>query len=494
MTRSRDTQSVTSRCTVVVYHYSNQILDDGADPSDLSVFRHEISDKDNAILNFSYDRNVGTPSGTFSLTLTPMKHWSRIISPGDWLTVSLSQKGVTDSRVRMIGNVDRVVAVEQVQDDGKRSVTYHVTGRDFGKVFEVYSIWFNPYDVFWAKQAAIFGKSGLFEVVGKSKALIDTTVRVFLGGDFANLGGDFAQEQLDAYRIPAELSHDLGGFNTTRFGDVLALNTDDVPGFKSIGQMYVEQGNLWRILKLYSNSVVNELFLEHVDHGDAVIPGLFLRVYPFTQQGFSIPGAVSGAGVFQDLPTVHITGEDILGSAIGTGDHDRVNFFLLYGDTAADRTTNPIIALLNKGTPRFPHANVADIRRHGLRQYVRGTSFSSTSRKNFYVVDIMRGWNVLLKHWFEHNSLLETGTFSVVGRPEIRTGKRLLITDAKFNTNKEFYIEGTRDTWSYPGRWDQVITVTRGRHFSGGQTRLISEIDSSLDQLGGRTDQPSGRR
>lgn len=492
-------KTVTSRCEVRIYHYKNQVLGDGENFDDSKLLDCEVIDinsADNCIMSFTYERALANASGMFSLTLAPNKNWLNVARPGDWITISLSQSGSFDKEVRCLGNIDRVAQTEVVQPDGARVVTYTISGRDYGKVFEKYNVYFNTYDPKGSAQRFFLGEKGVFKIVGQSDEIITQLVQVFLGGKFENTNG--AQKQLDAFRIPKQLAQDFGGSDSVKFGDILQLKLDSIPGYRGIIGEYIQEGQLWQLMLMYGNNLMNELFVEHtkVVKGTTatILPCLTLRLFPFTDRDFTVPEPfTSAARKFQDLDTVIITGEDIFSSDIGVADHDRINFSLIYGDVSSARGADPTIALLVNGNPSFPYINAASIRRHGLSSYIHGSSFTGSGNNNISA-EVLRGWNILNKHWFLENTNLESGTIRILGNADIRTGKRLYIKDAKMNSDKEFYIEGVTDDWSYPGQWNQTLQVTRGRNFNGTQSALVVEKYNSNSELSGRSYQSDGRK
>lgn len=485
--RTGDIKTINSRCEVKIYSYKKKVLGDGQDVDegellDAEVF--EIKGEENSVIAFDYNKSFGAPSGTFNLTLAPNKNWLNVVRPGDWITVSLSQAGDKDRVVRCIGNVDRVSQSENVQEGGGRSVTFNVSGRDFGKVFEKYSVWFNIYDETYVTQSVLLGKQGALAIKGTSKDIISQLISLFLGG---KLEGQL-QKQLDAFRIPSQLSQDMDA-NGKKFADILELKLDDVPGYKGLPVEYLKTGTLWDLCKGYGNLVVNELFLEHVKIDKKVKPAIFLRIYPFTQKGFSIPSEVSAATFFEDLEAVEITGNEILDSNIGTADHESFNVFLLSGSVSSERNVQEAILGLD---PDFPFVNVASVRRNGMYAYIQSTPFVATT-DTAYSPAILKGWNLLIKHWFLEAMNLEAGQFTIIGNSEVRLGKRLFVKDGQLHKNKHFYIEGYQDSWSYPGIWTQTINVSRGKVQNNGQSSLVVEKGDRNTELSGRTDYKGGR-
>lgn len=502
-----------SRCEVRVYHYKNQILGEGtlSDSELLDCEVIDISSADNVIMAFSYEKMISVASGVFSLILLPSKNWLQVVRPGDWIAISLSQKGTSDKEVRCLGIIDRVAQTEVVQPDGIRAVTYNISGRDYGKVFESYMVYFEQYDPNAATQKVLLGEAGVLSLVGRSNESISELIRVFLGGAIESATG--TKTQLDAFRIPSQLSKDFGGNGSNKFADILKIKLDDIPGTKTIRGDFLQDGTLWDTMLLYSNNLVNELYVEHtrsdgeiIDTPDdnrlvarlfdkpLVLPTLTLRIYPFTNKDFEVPSPFDGvARTFQSLETVEITGDDIFNSNIGISDRDMLNYILLYPDIMAANGAAPGIAQLINSSPKFPFLNLGLIRRHGLRMYRHGMSFVDIGTGS-NPPEIIHGWNILAKHWFLENHNLETGTIMIVGKTDMRVGKRLVINNAKLNNNKEFYIEAVSDEWSYPGQWTQTLQLTRGKSFDGLDSELTFKKLNSQSNMSGQSTQSMGRK
>ena len=482
---ARTIRSVTSRCEARIYHFTKTVLGDGSSISESDVVASSFTDiksDDNVIMSFSFDKSIEACSGAFSLVLAPSINWMSKIRPGDWIAISLGQQGSLDQEVRCLGNVDRISQIESVQQDGKRVMNYQVTGRDFGKVLEKYSVWFNNYSPEVTKQLTLLEST--FQVVGTSKDIISQILDVFLGGKLESNSAS-TSSTLDAWRIPFQMGSDFGGpttfddnggtvvsvsltpaNGTVKFNDILFRAFDDVPGYKPTSAANLMVGSLWEMIRIYGNTVVNEVFTELIRIDGVMRPALFLRVYPFTDNSFSIPSGFDGIATFETLLHVDITGADIISSNIGVADHDRINLFFLYGDVPAAKNTTET-ALFSK-----PVVNGASVKRYGLNAYIVPTSFIASAGSE-QVPTLVAGWNTLLKHWFEENANLESGTFQIIGNNEVKVGRRLLVNDSKTHNGKEFYIEGYSDTWTYPGIWTQTVQVTRGKV-------LVNQTQSSL--------------
>lgn len=494
-----------------IYHFKKQILGDGSSVSDQEITDADVIDiasEDNVVVSFDYDKQIDNASGTFNITLLPTKNWLNLVRSGDWISIYLSQDGSTDKAVRCLGNIDRVSQVEVINNDGRSLITYQISGRDFGKMFEKYSVWFNAYSPEVAAQQVLLEST--FPVVGSTKDILTKLIDVFMGGALEQqvAAKGIADSTIDALRIPPQLAEDFGGFSfqdisdqfgpttivfqltptTVKFGDILVKNFDDVPGYKPTSSANLNVGPLWNMFNQYGNRSVNEIFTELIKNKDGLmVPALTLRVYPFTDKDFSSPSGFESIRKFEELDTVEITGDDILGTNIGVADHERFNLFFLYGDVPSAQG-NYETALYSK-----PQINSASIKRYGLNAYIVSTSFMASTESEF-APETLKGWNDLIKHWFLENANLDSGTIQIVGNQNVRVGKRLFIKNAKTHNNKEFYIEGYSDSWSYPsGMWVQTLQVTRGKVFTDNKAKLDIEVGKSGTDIPGTSVVKTGR-
>lgn len=507
----RKIRSLTSRCQAKIYHFKQMVLGDGSGVSGSGVTDAEIIEiksDDNSIVSFDFEKNIDSCSGVFSLVLTPSINWMTKIRPGDWISISLNHDGnLSDqpSSVRCLGNVDRVAQSEVVQKDGRRVITYVVTGRDFGKVLEKYSVWFNNFSEGASTQYVKLEKA--FDIVGKPNDILNEILDVFLGGQ---LESNSSGTTLDAWRIPKQLSSDFGGrgggslggaFSLsgflgggggggTKFNDILVRNFDSVGGYKQTSPSNLIIGSLWEMMKIYSNPVINELFTELENVNGQARPSVYLRMYPFTNNNGPKPSGVGHVTTFEGTTfPVRITGADIISSNIGVADHDRVNLVFLHGLVPAEKNTTEI-ALFSD-----PFVNKASARRYGLNSYIVPTDFIASTNAN-QVPQLVRGWNELLKNWYLENTNLESGSFQIIGNENVKVGRRLVVTESKSHNNKHFYIEGYSDSWSYPGIWTQQVRVTRGQYMvnnGSGSDLTINHMDEKTD-LYGQTNVKGGRK
>lgn len=222
--------------------------------------------------------------------------------------------------------------------------------------------------------------------------------------DFANRSqNELILTPNDAFLVPRTVAR-LLGINTTqpKYADLLntfcgvqkprtafpAMNQPAalVPASKSTPSgMFLPRyqsfdgGSIWELLSRYSNEPINEMFTSlRLDATLAVRPSLILRQTPFTSKlaarGFTQAGLATTA--FAELPRWVLHPGLVQGCRHGASDSLRVNFVSIQASDNL-RTTNGLLGLFSNSVAP-PMADMADIKRTGLRPYVRSVNSDLT--------------------------------------------------------------------------------------------------------------------
>lgn len=466
-----------SSVSVDVFHYKS-------DDSYTDVEKFEID----GVIGLTTAKDIASPSGTFNIKITPTQNWKKRIRNGDWVLIYFSNG--EEKRLKFLGNVDRVSRVVDVDSDGTASIKYSVSGRDFGKVFEKTNIYYDP----TSPQAAqinvnLLKKNILF--AGSPDKIVSDIIDVFLGKDIETL------ESLNQWLIPQKLAKEIKKKNVnpakksgTSFYDVLTKKLDSTLGYKAYESIDSVHGYLWNLLKMNSNEPINELFLElhHDKETNQVLPTIFLRMIPFTDEDYSIESSkVGSVNRFIDLDRVSITDENIIYEDVGESDHVKFNFFLL--TVAGEPFFNRVISTSAAAGGDFPKIDANSIKKYGLLTRIDNTDFAFLSGKEevgISAIDILNGWNNLLAHWYENAHKLESGTMKINGNLDVEIGKVLEVEYTKFGNNDKYlyYIEGYENEWEYPGLWTTSLKLTRGRK-ENKQRKIIEDSNDTDKQYVG---------
>lgn len=339
----RNLSTTTSFARVIYWHYKQQKfgnatsvkLKNGEQPeSRYGVTFAEKGLLESEIIQVSISKNINSPSGQFEILLLPSKNWKKFIAPGDWLLVYLFNKKAdadefsfenpNTKNLVMFGNVDRISRTKQRDEETDKVLTrYHVMGRDFGKIFEETSMWYDP---FLLRPVALKTPNGLLTLTGipfngSPDQLVQVSLDVFIGKYGADLstvsttGG--RTDPLEQWCIPAEIksifkNDDISSTSAaqskvlnnnpimskvtdfknaidaalpdswvgvTQFDEILdrSLIWKDLPGYKMQHFISSKSGSLWNHLKRSSHEIINDLYVELVRKDGKVSPAIVLR-------------------------------------------------------------------------------------------------------------------------------------------------------------------------------------------------------------------------
>lgn len=483
----------------------------------------------NDVIRCSITKNKASNSGQFSLTLKRGKeiegqvisstdiNYLEVLHPGDWVMIYLTKTGEvkigstqSDSGLKMLGIVENVRYVE-IDDPttGKPRLEYIVSGKDFGKVFDM-DVFFNPI-INQQTAASLLGIKFLQDAIGTVKGndrgttdqgsdklspdnVIKKLVSFYLG---ANNGLDALNKTNEAWYIPKTLAvnfrPETKSKKSTSFVDILDISkiglhkyingklssVDKLPGATFIKAL-PSTGTVWSILQSLQNSIVNEMYTELVkDSRGNLKPSLILRQVPFSNRKGQETNTFTQAEryntpiqeipkdsektYFVDLPRFNIVSSDIKEKNIGKSDFERINHVVVVpridGPDALDIAYQAAV-------------NIPSIQRYGLRTFQGATSYTLDSARNFlkmcqFCLHLMIDW-LFLSHEFYNGTIVIDGT-----NEHIQLGTNLYIQDI----GQLFHIEGVNHTYEQgaDGRitFNTSLTVTRGQFFLNNTSRFI---------------------
>lgn len=345
----------------------------------------------------SYSKEISQASGKFVLTLLPGRDYLKVTSPGDWLVVTMVYDGAR--HIRFIGNVDRVARNFNTDDDGKQSETYTIYGSDFGKVFDQFRLYINPFTIQGVLQKAVLTDMASNFFAGRAPELLLILLNIFYTNPAKGpVGG---ADPLNQFMLPQGLlnavaynpsSKDTQGPNqqskkglADRVYDLLITNIEmSIPGVK-VNNAPPMEGSAWDILKENANLPINEMFLE-TDNATGR-PMLVLRPTPFARRKSDIIDAIQNTELkmvvnkysFRALPQVSISTDDIISSNLGVSDADRFNYYLLISsgmDANKGHGSGPIVST----HPGFPFIDQFSIMAHGLRPLLLKSPFFPSNK------------------------------------------------------------------------------------------------------------------
>lgn len=490
---SNKTRNTNAQCKVVVYAW-NQVLNQ-PDIPDVELAKTHRLDISSQVQSVSFTKNMGNAAGTFNIELTNSpgigtQDWKDIIKRGYWVVIYMTQDGdlqmtngvapakvnVSEQhRIRGICYVERAGVKGAVGEKGDIDMSFQISGRDFGIIYEETSIWHNLFkfdaivlESIKTNQLNIIGNVRINEAINLIHDLFYYPANI--PGIKPNDDGSLLSIGLQ-WLMPKQMMKDIG-FSLT------ALNNStywgSLPGIKNFSAtecgISVEHpadflsGNAWEQLKKLSIPQLHELFCETNDAGT---PQLTFRPIPWAMNKTAYPVVGAKISYYKDVTAITIPAIDLIEFDLAEDDHARYNHFLTTVSTTLINT-NDNISLLDGS--RFPFQNHASIRRHGFRpmhaavdSIVKNEELADGQANKRVLIEFNE---VMFDYW--NNSVFgESGSIQKIGSNRVKIGKCVLFKDdVPYLNTKRYYIEGYTDTFTVGDKgevsWIQEVALTRG--------------------------------
>lgn len=502
---SQNTQKdIQAQCQIVWFPWTTEFPGDAANPdygvlSDSKVF--DIS----AHLTQScvFTKNRGAPAGHFNFKLDNSRDWKSVMRPGQWCTIYLSNSGdlklptqsaggsgtkglpevnkhaLVKKRLRAICYIERV-AVNTLASDGVVDVVYEVSGRDYGVVYEETSVWFN---YFQFEQLQVTGLSDKVQYANSRtiKELLDVTHDLFYAPqrvipgktDPAELFAEVGVQWLLPKKMVSLLGLKLEG-QYSFYGNLANLKkfSKTVSTISITDPLSYINGNAWEKLKQFSVKELHELFVELNDAGE---PNLVFRPIPWAidKRGYKeLAGKLDPTLFYLKLSEsgVPIKNIEILSSSLGEDNHNRYNHFLVTSQATFGLPQSNISILKGQKSDQgreYPNLQKGSIRRHGFRPMhvdvdTLGQFTNTLDVDNRILLEV----NELIYDYWNNAIYFESGSFTIIGRNDVRVGKTLnLDADVSYHGGKICYIEEYVDEFTIDENkvtgWTQALTVSR---------------------------------
>jgi hypothetical protein len=469
---------------VIVYNYNTRstessalggLLLNGLAPDPLATTEWRLRD---AIVSVQTQKSKNQPQGTFVITLKPTKEWTKILVPGSWCAIFMSDQPLKSSDLnnqckadgnggilcplKMIGMI-MAVRVQKARDgNGAYSLTYTITGYDFGYIFTT-AIYVNQIFQDDVQNGVIKGplsqlsykKDG--DIYGDPAENIQRILRSWSimsqGGALSFVTGVDSSLQPPPIRmkIPQAVCNLLGTGNDVLQMVNAAIGVDkrtskvmkagvngksDSFKFKLIGEkafivwQLITQNTLWGMINQYLNPTLNEAYCDLHPIATSILPGvnvatsaklqptLIVRQIPYNTPKFNyywttvtstIPGAPAKYPVTNlvSLPKTTLPSEKVLGYDVGYSEYERVNFVEVNGfDINLTKTSPGAFAYANR--PRFEPGS---IKRFGLRPKISLAADYGVIRQ----IDSTCFWSPLLMDWWFSCNKYASGTIECIG-------------------------------------------------------------------------------
>lgn len=537
MALTNDQRDVKAQCQIVWYPWITETLAPAVQP-DYSLLSDSYAFDLSAhlIQNCTFSKNRGSPAGHFSFKLDNSRDWKSIIRPGQWLNIFMTNDGdlkfpttspngegfnglpvatkdsINKAKLRGVCYVERVSVSTMALDNGALDVIYEVSGRDYGVIYEETSIWYN---YFQFEQLQVTGLSDKvqFSNARTIKDLLNTTHDLFYAPgkiikgktDASEFFGEVGVQWLLPRKMLSNLDIPLIPEDQNSFyGNIANLQnfSKTVSTIAITDPLSYINGNSWEKLKEFSVKELHELFVELDDAGNM---NIIFRPIPWAidSSGYEDLASNLDDNLFYlnlaDSAGVNISASDVISASIGEENHNRYNHFMVTSTSSMGVPFAAISTLKGQKSEtgrEFPYIQKPSIRRHGFRpMHVDVDSLGQFTGGTLDVdYPILLQVNELIYDYWNNAIFFESGTFSLVGRNDVRVGKTLnCALDIPYNADKIFYIEEYVDEFNIDEErntsWVQTISVSRGIERSSlaelsGFSRKQNKFTNTADYVG----------
>ena len=478
--------SETSGAEVILYPQ-------GGDPVVVSTTYTEFlgrsnRDEDPSLISANTSKQMGAPSGNWSAVLKAGRKgnltsfFDRVVDD-DWVDISFYRHRRKWHVMR--GLIDNVQRQTVVAGTGATSEVFTLTGRDFGKIFEITPVWFNPYSTNALGGEAASRVFGVAEIVGNPL----TAVKGFLIEFFKLLQG----EGQASWRMPDKVPNVRGptGEANPDFLSTVVLPEDlweDLYSTVGINQNYLmPNGTLWQLAQEWSDPLFNELFVDTVPGFliDDVSQGVTekdteMRII-FRNRPF--PTLLGTPDFFDsEFPLFTVPRQQILSSQISRSGDERFNAYFASPLLIQEALKiNGVDALL-------PLWDLEDVQKHGLRRFDVSTKYASADADDLVLSEAMRA---TVRDWYCMNPYLYNGTFNLrAGRPDIHIGSRIRVPGSQSaDYDETYYVESVAHAWNFGPGLRTDLGVTRG--WKGSDDSYLEALNTMTSRYAIGQKQPS---
>lgn len=423
-----------------------------------------------SLISASTNKAIGAPSGNFVLQMKASRGVQTLFEDlvdDDWVDIVIYRHDQPWHTMR--GLVDEIRRSKATTGTGATVEVFTVTGRDFGKVWELSPVWFSPYGNDLVSKAVA---NKVFQARPRILGSPDTVVKAFLR--------DFLEQITTAvgpnWSPPAGMPNmDPGSFiDNVQFN---VENFQNIPPRKAFNPQHMAPtGTLWSLAQQYTDPMFCEMWVDLLPDADPLSPRIaagdslspkdtrmtvVLRDRPFPVVDPEVTAFSFAAGTYQDnwknVPVLTIPRQQILTSDLGRSGLERFNAYfvaeVLLQDVAKEGAVNIIAPLYDK----------EGIKRHGFRRMdVQSRQVPDEKALAFKTMaDTQRR---LIRDWYCLNPYLLNGSVELaVGRPDIKVGTRVRVPATVGEGSEEsYYVEQIGHSWTFGSSVKTSLGVVRG--------------------------------
>lgn len=434
----------------------------------LSVIGRRPQDKEPSLINATTSKAMGAPSGSFTLQMKPSRVTDALFDQlvdDDWVDIVVYRH--SQPWLAMRGLVDEIRRNKHVAGSGATSELYTVTGRDFGKIWEVTPVWFSP----WANDIvtqAIAHKvfEAQPEVLGNPGRVVQAFLKSFMEALTEAKGPNWTPPP----GVP--------NVSTESFIDSVTFQTG-APGFQNLPKRKAfnpgfmqPQGTLYTLAQRYSDPMFTEFYVDmlpdgdpwsgRISAGDALPPKdmhmtVVVRDKPFPAIDRKLTDVLNFRHKWRDVPVLTVPRQQIVTSDLGRSGIERFNAYfvatVLHQELMGAHVLNIIAPLLDR----------EDMKRHGFRRMdVQSNMVPDEKALDF---SKMAGYQRrLIRDWYCLNPYMLNGSIALgIARPDIRIGCRIRVPATQDAGQEEsYYVEQVTHAWAFGTAVKTSLGVTRG--------------------------------
>lgn len=467
--------SETSWVEVNIYQQGDDpILTDINAANKFTLDGKRSGDTNPSLLSVQTDKGLNE-TGTFVITVKPSDKTNFLFDKllaNDWVDLTFYRHDQPWHTMR--GLIDEIRLNTLVGGSGATMDVYTITGRDFGKIWELTPIWFSPFanDIV---TDAISNKiyEGLPELKGSPSVAVDFFLKKFLEELASNEGPNWNPPTTMPNIVANQLLSTIK-FNYTYFQNVPARQAFNANAFSP-------NGNLWSLAQQYSDPLFTEFYVDILPEGDCCSP-LISEGTPVTandtrmtvvvrDKPFPIcyTGITGYTNYWDKIPIIDVPAQQINTLDVGRSDFERFNTYFVCSDLLQDTMSRDGIYML------APIYDKYDIKKHGMRRM--DIQSMQQPAEGVDVLEMLQQLRYIARDWYCLNHYFLNGTINLgLGRPDIKVGTRVRIPSN--NSVITFYVERINHNWSFGIGTRTNLTVTRG--WTGSDDSYLEALDTVI--------------
>lgn len=438
----------------------------------LSLDGRRAQDENPSLTAVTTNKAMGNSAGSFVLQLKPSRSTEILFEQlldDDWVDIVMYRHDQPWHVMR--GLIDDVRRSKVVAGTGATAETYQITGRDFGKIWELSPIWFSPYgnDIVTAAVANRVWQ-GRPDILGNPGTVIDALFKNFLEEIASHNGPNWEPP-------PGMPNVEAGSFiNSVTFqtGEHTFQNKPARKIFTG-GNHLNPQGTLWSLAQQYSDPMFTELYVDllptgnpfawEISAGEALTPKdvemtVVLRDRPFPVVDTELTDTLGYVHNWDALPILQIPRQQIITNNVGRSGAERFNAYFVSTFMHREVMKTDAVHIL------APMIHRESIKRHGFRRMdVQSQEVpDETAPDGVTMADQMRR---MIKDWYCLNPYFLSGSLNLgIGRPDIKIGCRARIPGTPglgfAGWEENYYIEQVTHNWQFGVGTRTNLGVVRG--------------------------------